>query len=168
MRIRLWLILVFVSWTWVAAADKPFRSSSPDGRYVAVYERSNSSALVTRIVFRDSTGRVAFLDDYNERDYRPAQGRWTRSGRFFVYPLYSRGGHSPWRRPFVVADVQTRRCYTDSDLGAGDAISEFKLSDQDTISYDVLDRTKNNWDAGVPGIARNFSLSRQIAKPKPK
>ena len=102
---------------------------------------------------------MLFSDDYVVRDYRPENGRWTRSSRFFVYTLSSRGGHSPWHRPFVVADMQTRRCTPEGDIGQGDCISDFQLSGRDTIAYKILDRSKDNWDAGIPSIPVRFSLS---------
>jgi hypothetical protein len=143
-----------------SAVAKDTRLLSPDGRLYAIYHYSDADPrLVDSITFTDSAGRSLFRDDYGTRDYRPAKGEWTRSGRFFVYSLYSRGGHSPWHKPFVVADMQARRCTPESDIGAGDCVSEFHLAERDTISYHILDRSKDDWDAGVPSIRVRFSLS---------
>lgn len=136
------------------------RNSSPDKRFIAI-------ATEDRITITDSHGRVLLSEDYRDRDRRPESGRWTRSSRFYVYPLLSQGGHSPWHRPFVIADTLTRRTYTDVDLGEGAAVTDFQLSGKDTISYHILDRSKDNWDAGVPGLPRRFSLADKIATLKP-
>jgi len=142
---------------------KDLRLCSPDGRFCAVYHYSDAEPdLVASISFVDSAGHPLFTDDYSERDYRPGKGQWTRSSRFFVYGLYSRGGHSPWHKPFVVADLQTRSRTPESDIGEGDCISEFHLSDRDVISYKVLDRSRDSWDSGVPGIPRRFALSAKL------
>jgi len=139
---------------------KELRLRSPDGRFCVVYHYSDAEAsLVESVVFTDSEGHMLFSEDYGMRDYRPEKGRWTRSSRFFVYSLFSRGGHSPWHRPFVVADIQTRRCTLEGDIGQGDCISDFQLSSRDTIAYKILDRSKDNWDAGIPSIRVRFSLS---------
>jgi hypothetical protein len=140
------------------------RVPSPDRRFVAVYHYSPQDAqLVERISFTDSSGHGLFIDDYATRDYRPQKGQWTRSGRFFVYSLYSRGGHSPWHKAFVIADIQTQHCTPESEIGKGDSISDFRLSGSDTISYKILDRSKESWDPEIPGIAVQFSLSQKFA-----
>jgi hypothetical protein len=142
------------------ATAKELRLHSPDGLFCAVYHYSNAEvSLVESISFSDSEGHTLFSDNYGMRDYRPEKGRWTRSSRFFVYTLSSRGGHSPWHRPFVVADMQTRRSTAEGDIGHGDCISDFQLSGRDTIAYKILDRSKDNWDAGIPSIPVRFSLS---------
>ena len=152
-------ILVFACAT-SASFAKDSRMPSPDQRFAAVFRYAAEDAqLVESISFTDSSGHVLFTEDFRTRDYRPQTGQWTSSGRFFVYSLYSRGGHSPWHRPFVVADMQTRRCTPESEIGKGDSISEFRLSSSDTISYKVLDRSKESWDPEIPGIAVTFSLS---------
>jgi len=161
----LWISIVlalFTSGLTVIARD--LRLCFPDGRFCAVYHYSDAEPdLIASISFVDFAGRPLFTDDYNQRDYRPEKGQWTRSSRFFVYSLCSRGGHSPWHKPFVVADMQTRRCTPEPDIGEGDCISEFHLSDSDTISYNVLDRSKDSWDFGIPGIPRRFSLSAKLS-----
>ncbi len=142
------------------ACAKDLRLRSPDGRFCAIYHYADAEPeLVESVSFTDSAGHALFTDDYGTRDYRPEKGQWTRSARFFVYSLYSRGGHSPWHKPFVAADMQTHRCTPESDIGEGDCISEFHLSARDTIAYKVLDRPKDDWDAGIPGIPFRSSLS---------
>jgi hypothetical protein len=146
------------------------RFPSPDNKHLVVYERyvqpSERGSLIPptvyRIGLRDSSGKVLLTDDYRDRDYQPEAGRWSASGRFYVYPIRSYGGHSPWHRPFIVADTVTCCCYVDSDLRDGDCVSEFDLVGQDTISYRVLDRTKEDWDSGVPSLPRKCSLSQRI------
>jgi hypothetical protein len=136
---------------------------SPDGRFCAVYHYSDAEPdLAEGISLSNSQGHTLFTDDYGTRDYRPEKGRWTRSSRFFIYSLRSRGGHSPWHRPFVVGDMQTRRCTPEGDIGEGDCISEFHLSARDTIAYNILDCSKDNWDAGIPSIPVRFSLSAKL------
>jgi len=143
---------------------KTMRIPSPEGALIAVYHYSPSdSDLVTEITFTDSVGRVLFSDDFTNRDYRPEKGRWTASGRFFVYTLYSQGGHSPWHKPFIIANTLTRKLIRETELGEGDCVSEFRLSDRDTISYKVLDREESDWEKGVPGIPKRFSLSQKLA-----
>ena len=147
-----------------ATSAKDLRVRSPDGRFYAVYRYSEAEPeLVQSVRFIDSSGRPLFAGAYATRDYRPEKGEWTRSGRFFVYSLRSRGGHSPWHKPFVVADMQARRCTPESEIGAGDSISDFLLSGRDTISYKVLDRSKDDWESGIPGIPVRFSLSERLA-----
>lgn len=146
------------------ASGKELRFPSPDSALAAIYHYSDSAPdLVVSITFVDSAGHRLFGDDYADRDYRPAKGHWSASGRFFVYTLNSRGGHSPWHKPFVVADTQTRGCTRESDLGAGDCISDFRLSGRDTISYKILDRSKDDWSEDIPGIPVQFSLSQKLA-----
>jgi hypothetical protein len=132
--------------------------------FCAIYHYSSAEPeLVESVSLTDSAGHPLFADDYGTRDYRPERGHWTRSARFFVYSLHSRGGHSPWHKPFVVADMQTRRCKAESDIGEGDCISDFRLSGRDTIAYKILDRSKDDWDSGVPGIPVHYSLERTFA-----
>ncbi len=146
------------------ACAKDLRLRSPDGRFCAIYHYSDTkSDLVESISFTDSAGHALFTEDYTTRDYRPEKGQWTRSARFFVYGLFSRGGHSPWHKPFVVADMQNRRCTPEGDIGQGDCISEFRLSGSDTIAYKILDRSKDDWDSAIPSIDVHFSLSAKLA-----
>ncbi len=126
------------------------RVPSPNHHFVAVESHD-------RVTLTDSSGHVLVADDYHDRDYHPERGCWTRSGRFYVYPLFSRGGHSPWHCPFVVADTHTRRTYTDSDLHAGAAVTAFELSADDTISYQVQGYFREN-------STRSFSLAARVAK----
>ena len=137
-----------------------WRIPSANGRFIASFSQA-------RVTLTDQRGQILVSDDYHDRDYHPDRGRWTRSGRFYVYSLSSQGGHSPWHRPFVVADTLTRRTYTDSDLCAGEAVTKFQLSGRDTLSCQVLDRTGDNWEAGVPGLPRRFGLAEKVAKLPP-
>ena len=161
----LWVSTVFaLVFAASVASAKDLRLRSPDGRFCAIYHYSDAEPeLVESVSFTDSTGHPLFTDDYGTRDYCPEKGQWTRSARFFVYSLYSRGGHSPWHKPFVVADMQTHHCTPESDIGEGDCISAFHLAARDTITYKVLDRSKDDWDSGVPGISVRYSLSRKFA-----
>jgi hypothetical protein len=131
--------------------------ASPHGLWLA-------TTNYDRVALTDLGSKVLVAEDYQKRDYHPEPGQWTASGRFYAYPLSSEGGHSPWHRRFAVADTETRRIYMDSDLHEGDAVTEFKLSGDDTISYQVLDRSKEDWDKGIPGLPRKFSLAAKIAK----
>lgn len=131
------------------------RSPSPDRRFIATVTEN-------RVTTTDSHGQTLVSEDYHHRDYHPEQGHWSRSGRFYVYPIYSQGGHSPWHKPFVVVDTQTRRTYTDSDLGEDAAVTDFNLSGNDTIFYQILDRSKEDWKGDVPGLPRRFSLATKI------
>ena len=153
------LALVFAA----AAPAKDLRLRSPDGRFVAVYRYAVSDPeLVESVSFVSSAGEPLFADDFTNRDYRPEKGRWSRSGRFFVYSLLSEGGHSPWRKPFVVAYMQSRRLTRDAEIHDGTSISEFRLSGRDTLSYKILDTSTDDWSSGVPGIPVRFSLSQKL------
>lgn len=149
-------VLLFLSLALRAEAPS-LLIASPDGRWLATTNYNH-------VVLTDQGGKVLVAEDYQKRDYHPERGHWTRSGRFYVYPISSEGGHSPWHRRFVIADSETRRIYTDSDLHEGDAVTDFKLSGDNTISYEVLDRSKEDWDKGIPGLPRKFSLAANVAK----
>lgn len=158
MRARFTVALALVFAATAEAKDLQFRSH--DGRFVAVYRyAAGDPDLVESVSFVSSAGHLLFADDFTNRDYRPEKGQWSRSGRFFVYSLDSQGGHSPWRKPFVVADMQGRRLTRDTEIHDGSSISEFRLSGRDTLSYKILDTSKEDLSSGVPGIPVRFSLS---------
>ena len=157
------------------ALESKQRVPSPDKKHFVVCERyaqhSEPGSLVPPFVYRlrlfDTSGKLLLTDDYRDRDYQPEAGHWSASGRFYVFPIHSYGGHSPWHWPFVVIDTQRRRTYTDDDLGSTSAVSTFHLSGDDTISYKRLDPSNDNWDNGVPGLSRRFSLASGISRLKP-
>ena len=146
---------------------------SPNARFTAVLERYTQASTpgslvppeVVRVIIRDARGRVLVADDYRQRDYQPQVGHWSASSRFYVYALQSYGGHSPWHRPFIVADTRTGHLYSDDVLGYGPAVAEFRLSERDTISYHIADHSKDEGgDPYVPGLACEYSLSQRIQR----
>jgi hypothetical protein len=137
-----------------SCASKPI-TVCPTGKFLVT-----SSA--DQVVFTDSTGKVLFSDTYQKREYKPDSGQWTHSGRFYVYPIYSHGGHSPWHHPFVVADMQTLRVYTSTQINKGLPITSFSLSGEDVISFRRL-----NLSYSDRGLSTSYSLADEVDRIAP-
>jgi hypothetical protein len=152
---------------------------SPDGKHTTVMEQwrkfegnpADSSwdewgIRHNHLFIRDQTGKERFdfdaLDprEFNDLRDEPAQGAWTRSGRFYVCNTYNSQGHSPWRKTFVVFDTLQGKAHSTRDFCERPCVTEINLINWDTISFG------EGRGADQP-TTRSFSLSQKIDRIAP-
>jgi hypothetical protein len=124
-----------------AAPAQPAKSiGSPDGRLraeIAAVGKAGYKATESRVVIRESSGRVIFKKNFasadGEHGFGVARAAWTADTRFFVFSLQSSGGHQPWHWPTYVYDRGKSRLYLLDDLIGPITTGEFSLRAPDVL-----------------------------------
>lgn len=103
---KLVLILLAVSLLSPAFADETQKYVSSDGKLQALVipvGKAGDGLRESRVEIRDSGGKIlrtrSFASKDGEHGYIVSHAAWTPDSEFFVFSVYSSGGHQPWHTP---------------------------------------------------------------------
>jgi hypothetical protein len=113
------------------------RLISPNGKFVAVIrEAKNCEARVEIHAIKKG---VLAKQDHSSGDHEHGfcfeQGQWTPDSNYFVYSLYSSGGHSPSHSPVFFFSTRTHKINSLDEL-----LRDAVLNDQPTFTVSPPDR----------------------------
>jgi hypothetical protein len=124
---------------------RPQIYASPDAALRALIFPSDADLNVTpdmesRIVFRTREGKLLISRDYSSprgaNGYYIVNAGWSPDSQFFVYSMWSSGGHSPWSFPIWVYSRQKNRIVDFSAMiGNNPTVSaDFKFTAPHTVA----------------------------------
>ncbi|MEW5744534.1 MAG: hypothetical protein AB1805_03720 [Nitrospirota bacterium] len=100
-----------------AGGQKEYRS--PDGRLRALVidvGKDRTGLPESRIEIRKTNGALVFEKDYSSPDgshgWVVASATWTPDSMFFVFGMYSSGGHQPWQNPVNFYSRRHKRVFS--------------------------------------------------------
>ena len=162
-------MLVAISLPVHGFADETQKHVSPDGKleaFVIPVGKPGDFAMESRVEIRDSKGKIVFAKSFASKDgehgYIVYHADWTPDSRFFVFSVYSSGGHQPWNSPIYFY------CRSDGQLRLLDQYLKpvrdphFGLSPPDIIRAPIL---KEYGD--LESVTIDVKLS-NLVKQKPK
>jgi hypothetical protein len=166
--LRVFALIFFFLGTY-ASADEKRIYLSPDKTLKAVVipvGKVEFEKRENRVEIRDSEGKIlltkSFASDDGEHGYIVSHAAWTPDSQFFVFSVYSSGGHQPWSSPtyfYCRSDRQLR--LLDDYLGPV-TDPNFELS-----APDVIRTSKLKAFGDIKSVAVEAKLS-NLLKQKPK
>ena len=149
--------LVFFASMGASAVANEYRS--PDGQVTAVVRHGGSDDCEARIAWRSASGRVvlrkSFVSSNHANGYCVQSAAWTPDSQFFIFNLYSSGGHSPWHFPTWFFSRRTASVEALQDYIA-DPVTGAKIS---VSAPDIVEVTTSALPLGThPPVRRRISL----------
>lgn len=156
------LVLVCVP---VAYAAEPKEYPSPDGRLRALVmpasERGTGTAE-SRIEIHKRDGTLIFKKEYSSPDgghgWVVNSVAWTHDSRFFMFGMYSSGGHQPWHSPVYFYSKKHNRTFSLEDYVGTIIDPKFQVSGADSVK--VITRGK----ADIEDVEITVSLSELLKR----
>lgn len=125
---------------------------SPDGRLRALVipvGKDDTGIAESRIEIRKISGELVFKKDYSSTDgnhgWVVSSASWTNDSRFFVFGMYSSGGHQPWHSPVDFYSRRYKRVFSLDKYVGTITDSTFQVSGSDIVK--VITQ-KKGWHGG--------------------
>jgi len=139
-------VLIIIFLPVISLADSQKEIISPDGKVKAIIFGNKTDESIIEIY---DSEKLLLKKDYTSKDGEHGviveHAEWTPDSKFFVYGMYSSGGHQPWHSPIDFYYREENKIYElENYLSEIEAIAQtdFKITAPDTIQITIINLSK--------------------------